>query len=386
MERVERLLLELAHAFGTNAEVGAEAAQRLHRPVEAIAAAQDRLLAARQARDPREKARERQPAGRTLVRLLGRWVRQPLTERVAAGTLIAAARLLERARHPLDRDQALHLRALDAHLTRELPAGRLTAVHPDVDAARVPHARKLARGTIRDDDRSAQLGHQLLHRLANPPRRIRPERSSQLRVIALERPQQPHHALLHQLRPPDPGRPTVAACDVPDQRRERLDQRTARLASALLRRQHQLPLAQLPTHRYNPPTRRFTRSQRSDPRRTRNRRLRSTWRHRHRHIGARRKASSPPRPVASGRPSELRRLKEITRPPRPILPDLTRDRTKTQPQVWRSDDGGHAAGLNRRKENEQSTNAGRWLRRHLPTNVPATGHLIDLDQIQPVLV
>ena len=80
MERVERLLLELAHAFGTHAEVGAEAAQRLHRPVEAIAAAQDRLLAARQARDPREKARERQPAGRTLIRLLGRWVRQPLTE------------------------------------------------------------------------------------------------------------------------------------------------------------------------------------------------------------------------------------------------------------------------------------------------------------------
>jgi hypothetical protein len=48
VERVERLLLELAHAFGTNAEVGVEAAQRLHWPVEAIAAAQDRLLAARQ--------------------------------------------------------------------------------------------------------------------------------------------------------------------------------------------------------------------------------------------------------------------------------------------------------------------------------------------------
>jgi hypothetical protein len=51
-----------------------------------------------------------------------------------------------------------------------------------------------------------------------------------------------------------------------------------------------------------------------------------------------------------------------------------------------SDDGGHAAGLNRRKEKEQSTNAGRWLRRHLRTNVSAIGHLIDLDQIQPVLV
>ena len=51
----------------------------------------------------------------------GHWVRQPLTERVAAGTLIAAARLLERARHPLNRDQALHLRALDAGITRELP-------------------------------------------------------------------------------------------------------------------------------------------------------------------------------------------------------------------------------------------------------------------------
>ena len=34
MERVERLLLELAHAFGTDPGVGAEAARHLHRPVE----------------------------------------------------------------------------------------------------------------------------------------------------------------------------------------------------------------------------------------------------------------------------------------------------------------------------------------------------------------
>jgi hypothetical protein len=69
-----------------------------------------------------------------------------------------------------------------------------------------------------------------------------------------------------------------------------------------------------------------------------------------------------------------------------MVPDLTRDRTQDLATRVGSDDGGHAAGLNRRKENEQSTNAGRWLRRHLPTNVPAIGHLIDLDQIQPVLV
>jgi hypothetical protein len=68
------------------------------------------------------------------------------------------------------------------------------------------------------------------------------------------------------------------------------------------------------------------------------------------------------------------------------VPDLTRDRTKTQRHVWDLTATVHAAGLNRRKEVEQSTNAGRWLRRHLPTNVPAIGHLIDLDQIQPVLV
>ena len=61
MERVERLLLELAHAFGTDAQVGSELAQRLHRPVEPVAAAQDPLLAAPQARDPGEKARERKP-------------------------------------------------------------------------------------------------------------------------------------------------------------------------------------------------------------------------------------------------------------------------------------------------------------------------------------
>jgi hypothetical protein len=45
VERVERLLLELAHAFGTNAEVGAEAAQRLHRPVEAVRSSQQTLQA-----------------------------------------------------------------------------------------------------------------------------------------------------------------------------------------------------------------------------------------------------------------------------------------------------------------------------------------------------
>jgi hypothetical protein len=67
------------------------------------------------------------------------------------------------------------------------------------------------------------------------------------------------------------------------------------------------------------------------------------------------------------------------------LPDLTRAHTKTQPRAA-TDDGGHAAGLDRRKELKQSTNAGRWLRRHPPAIVPATGHLIDLDQIQPVLV
>jgi hypothetical protein len=65
VERVERLLLELAHAFGTNAEVGAEAAQRLHRPVEAIAAAQDRLLRDRLAIRGRRLVSASRPAARS---------------------------------------------------------------------------------------------------------------------------------------------------------------------------------------------------------------------------------------------------------------------------------------------------------------------------------
>ena len=51
----------------------------------------------------------------------------------------------------------------------------------------------------------------------------------------------------------------------------------------------------------------------------------------------------------------------------------------------RSDDDGHAAALDRLKEDEHSTNAGRLPRRWLLTKVPATGHLIDFDPIQPVL-
>ena len=51
----------------------------------------------------------------------------------------------------------------------------------------------------------------------------------------------------------------------------------------------------------------------------------------------------------------------------------------------RAHNDAHAAGLDRLKEAEHSTNAGRLQRHQLRTKVPATGHLIDFDPIQPVL-
>jgi hypothetical protein len=50
-----------------------------------------------------------------------------------------------------------------------------------------------------------QLGDELLHRLADPPRCVRPERDAAFGVVALERAQEPDDALLEELRPLDGG-------------------------------------------------------------------------------------------------------------------------------------------------------------------------------------
>src|SRR5947209_14122014 len=70
---------------------------------------------------------------------------------------------------------------------------------------------KLAESTVREHDRSAELRHELLHRLAHPPGGVSPERDTKLGVVTLERAKQPDHSFLHQLNPVDlPGEAIVA--------------------------------------------------------------------------------------------------------------------------------------------------------------------------------
>ncbi len=202
-------------------------------------------------------------------------------------------------------DQPLDLRAIYARLTCELRGGRLTAAHLDVDAARVPHARKLTRGTVRHDagpvssdtncciawrthhDAYAQNGVSSSGPTARGPGAAPP------------RPP----ASTPQARP---GSPTVGACDALDQRRERLEQCIAGLAPGLLRREHQLALAQLSTHLHTP----------SDPGSA------TTT------TAARRRQASTRGPSRADDQSELRRLKGVIRAPRRTLLGLIRDHTR----------------------------------------------------------
>ena len=63
--------------------------------------------------------------------------------------------------------------------------------------------REVPQRAVGEHHRPGQLGDQLLHRLAHPPRRVPPERHAERRVVALQRAQQPDHALLHQLHAGD---------------------------------------------------------------------------------------------------------------------------------------------------------------------------------------
>jgi len=203
-------------------------------------------------------------------------------------------------------DQPLDLRAIYARLTCELRGGRLTAAHLDVDAARVPHARKLTRGTVRHDAGPAQLWTPTAASPGEPTTTHTPKTASPAPGQPREGPEQPHRALLHQLLPPGPGRPTVGACDALDQRRERLEQCIAGLAPGLLRREHQLALAQLSTHLHTP----------SDPGSA------TTT------TAARRRQASTRGPSRADDRSELRRLKGVIRAPRRTLLGLIRDHTR----------------------------------------------------------
>ena len=89
-----------------------------------------------------------------------------------------------------------------------------------------------------------QLGDLPLHRLAHPPRGVGPERRAERRVVALEPPEEPDHALLHELSPVDGSRVLEVPRDRAHERHVRLHQLLARLGLVPLRRDDEV----LPTH------------------------------------------------------------------------------------------------------------------------------------------
>ena len=102
--------------------------------------------------------------------------------------------------------------------------------------------RELAQRAVGEHDWPGQLGDDLLHGLANPPRGVRPERGAQIGVVALQRPKHADDPLLHELGAIDAGRVRVDARDAADKRHERLDQPGARARAVAACRAHEIAL------------------------------------------------------------------------------------------------------------------------------------------------
>jgi hypothetical protein len=156
--------------------------------------------------------------------------------------LVGAHRLLEAARRPIECQQTVELRPREARRRGELRPSRLSAVGLHVVAAGRPHLGETADGMVGESDRPRHLRNQLLHGLADPERRVAPERRLHARVIAPGCEQQPDHTLLHQLRALHPPAAANATGDAPDRREEQLNKLPACRLVAALRCNDQRPL------------------------------------------------------------------------------------------------------------------------------------------------
>src|SRR6185436_14633001 len=125
----------------------------------------------------------------------------------------------------------------------ELVAGGFDAVHLEVFAAGSPDLCKLADGAIRQCHRPCQFGDELLHRFADPERRVGPEGCIQRRVVAPRSDEQAGDALLKELQAFDPA-VLEAAGNIADRRQKRLDQFPAGVRVAAFGRDHQIPFLQ----------------------------------------------------------------------------------------------------------------------------------------------
>jgi hypothetical protein len=109
-------------------------------------------------------------------------------------------------------------------------------------ALRVLHTGQLTQRSVGEHHGSRHLRHELLHRLADPPGGVGPERGAASGVVAIEGPRQPDDAFLHQLAAIDRPGAAIDARHAGDQRHEGLDQLAASPGIAVLSRQQQSAL------------------------------------------------------------------------------------------------------------------------------------------------
>jgi hypothetical protein len=231
-------LLDLAHALGAESHALADRAQPLGLAVDAVAGAQDIAFAIRQAGQQRQELLSDDRVEDSFVGVAGHRIGEQLAE-AAQSAVLELDGLVERARAALGGQQVVDLvggqaGALDELIARRAPAGVAHRV-----GARLLEPREMAQRAIGEHGRPGELGHQLLHRLAHPPRRVAPERHAAVGIEALEGAQQPDHALLQQLDPLDRESRAVGARDRRDERQEALDDLRPRRRVALLGAAHE---------------------------------------------------------------------------------------------------------------------------------------------------
>jgi hypothetical protein len=99
----------------------------------------------------------------------------------------------------LGREQVVDLVDREARALGELVAAGLAAAVAQRLAVGVLELGEVTQRAVGEHHRPGELGDELLHRLAHPPRGVAPERDAALGLEALERAQQPDDALLQQL-------------------------------------------------------------------------------------------------------------------------------------------------------------------------------------------
>ena len=144
--------------------------------------------------------------------------------------LVRAERLLDARAAALGRQQALDLRPREPGRRASCSSVGSAPCVLQVLARARSDLREPADRAVRERHRPRQLGHELLHRLAHPEGRVRPERRAELRVVAARGEQQPGHTVLDQLLALDPA-PVETGARARDRRQERLDEPPARVGS-----------------------------------------------------------------------------------------------------------------------------------------------------------